>query len=231
VRTKTGPHVTPELFARHGDRIVCLTAASTLKAKHARSDPTVAIAASGDGDVLAAVATAVVLDPADPRTALREPTAALASPLGVARFLRDNLGESAGAAVDALAGRLGVLPERRIVLSLTLVEAVVHERADEDVVLGWTRADGTPLALPARWERDRATVSRALFDGMGAAAASPACVTVDETTATGPTGKQGVMLRGRGRAEVEGELVRVRLDVDRTTWWDGTDTGTVVEPA
>lgn len=227
VRTKTGPHVTPELFTRSGDRVVCLSAASTLKVEHARDDATVALAARTPDVVVAAVATAVVLDPADPVSALADPGTALSSPLSAARFLRDNIGEAAGAAIDALAGRLGLPPERRVLLSMDIERIVVADASGEDVVLGWTRADGTPLALPARWVDDTALVSRSLADALGAVDASPACVTVDETTAPGPMGKQGLLLRGDGRAEVDGDVLRVRVDVDRTTWWDGTDTGTV----
>jgi hypothetical protein len=96
-----------------------------------------------------------------------------------------------------------------------------------DVVLGWSRTDGTPLALPAWWDDGSAVVARAFFEAAGAATASPASVTFDEWTGLGPSGKQGVMLRGAGLATSEADTFRVDLDIDRATHWDGIASGTV----
>jgi hypothetical protein len=229
VRVRSGPHVTPELFTVSGGRIVCLTSVSTLKVKSARQDGVVALAALGADGMVVGTANATVIDPADVGALLRDPVTTVSSPLGVARFVRDNLAEAAGGAIDAVAGRLGLPPERRVVLSLELMDAEVRAHAGEDVMLGWTRSGGAPLVLPARWEDDHAFVSRDLFDAMSAVTSSSACVTMDETTGLGPTGKRGVMLRGEGRSAVDGDVVRIELDVERTSYWDGTETGTVVD--
>ncbi|MBA2279977.1 MAG: hypothetical protein H0W25_01900 [Acidimicrobiia bacterium] len=276
VRTKRGPHVTPELFATSGGRIVCLTAVSTLKAKRLRTDPLAAVAFPLGGCWLLGLGTAAVVDPASPLSALREPGAATASSLGVARFVRDNARELAGAVADYFTGRLGgALPPHRVVLAITpLALALVdgdggvvehdgwlsleHTPDDEvdgdadadgveppdldalpddlaamaqpgEAVLGWSRSDGSPLALPARWAPDEAevTVTSELFDLCGAGASSAASLTFDTRTGLGPSGKRGVMLRGDGRAERRGDDTVVALDVDRVTHWDGIDTVTV----
>jgi hypothetical protein len=214
VRTRSGPNVTPELFTLSDGRLLCLTSVATLKAKLLRKDPVVGIAARTDGCSVAAVGTVEVLD--------------LPSPVDVGRFLRDNAAEMAGAAVDALAGRLGrPLPPRRVALAITPADPVTGP-ATGDAVLGWTRADGTPLALPAEWDDDRkeATVPAALFTATGAAPSSAACVTLDSWTNYGPTGKQGVMLRGTGQAEIDGETAVLRFELDRSTSWHGVTIGT-----
>ena len=51
---------------------------------------------------------------------------------------------------------------------------------------------------------------------------SPACVTFDAWTGFGPSGKQGLMLRGQGQVRDTG---RVAIDVDRVSYWDGVVTG------
>ena len=95
--------------------------------------------------------------------------------------------------------------------------------------LGWLRTDGVPLALPVEWDADRleATVPLAVFDACAAAASGPACMTFDGWSGYGPSGKQGVILRGTGAAVREEGTARIALQIDRASYWDGIDTGTV----
>lgn len=225
VSTSAGPHVTPELFTISGDRIVCLTAASTLKARITRNRPQVAVAARSSSGVVSAVGNAELFDPADPGTAIDAPRTMATSPVDVARFVRDNAAELTGAMRDAVTGRLGVPPEHRVVLSIRVDDAAVEDQVSSDVVLGWTReGDGAPLALPATLVGDdQVTVSSALFEAMRAASSSSACVTSDAWTGLGPLGKEGAMRRGSGVAERDGASVRVTLSIDRTIEWDGLD--------
>lgn len=273
VRSRSGPHVTPELFGVSGGRIICLTAASTLKVGRARRDRFAGIAARSAVGSFTAVAHVDVLDPIDLMGSLRAPRSALSSPVDVTRFVRDNVAELTGAAVDALWGRLGVPPARRVVLALQVVAAarlgadgvvgadgwgslgaapmdditprmvdagnhrspcldVLPDRlrgivVPGDVVLGWSRRDGAPLALPGRWDGDSVIVPRRVFEASGARPTSPAGVTFDAWSGLGPSGKQGVMLRGSGRARARSGTVRVRLAIDRATHWDGIETGTI----
>jgi hypothetical protein len=96
-------------------------------------------------------------------------------------------------------------------------------------VLGWTDGCGRAVALPATWDPDtcRATVPAAVFDSVGAPRASRASVTRDEWTGFGPSGKQGLMLRGDARASDGDGEVAVDLDVAGVTYWDGVETGQV----
>ena len=230
IRTKSGPHVTPELFTTSSGQIVCLTSAKTLKARLLRRDPAVGLAAFGPTGTFAAAGTATVLDPAAPATVVGAGAPAMTAPLDVARFVRDNVAELTGAAFDALAGRLGrPLPPHRVLVTIepTADWSAVAPTAG-DAVVGWLTEDGAPLALPAQWDADAgiATVRTALFEACGAAARSPACVTVDSWSGYGPSGKRGLMLRGDGIARTEDGVTRLELDARRATHWDGVETGT-----
>jgi hypothetical protein len=214
IRTRSGPNVTPELFTVSGDRLVCLTSVATLKSRLLRDDDVVGIAAGS----VCATGTAEVHD--------------IASPVDVGRFVRDNAGEMVGAAVDALVGRLGrPLPPRRVALVITPTDVVTGDEPG-DAVVGWLRDDGAPLALPAHWDEGAAvaTLHASVFRRSGAGTESDACVTVDAWSGYGPTGKHGLMLRGPGVAEVDGDTVRLRLDAERVTYWDGITTGTAPLP-
>jgi hypothetical protein len=272
VRTKRGPHLTPELFTVSGGRILCLTSAVTLKAKRAKEDPVIGLCAWSPGAAVSVVGAVELIDPVSPTSVLRAPVAAATSPLGVARFLRDNAAEMAGAAIDAVTGKLGgPIPPRRVVLAITPIAGLVLTGSDVELAegwdldastdladateddadtepldlsalpgglgdlaasgpaaVGWLRTDGSPLALPATWdaERSEATVPTAAFETCGAAASGPACVTFDTWTGYGPTGKQGVMLRGEGRAARDDGTTRLTFELDRASHWDGIETGT-----
>ena len=110
----------------------------------------------------------------------------------------------------------------------TLAPEAVRDLIDDGpAALGWLSASGHPLVLPAQWRRatSSARVNEALFERCGAADASPAAVTRDKWTGYGPTGKQGLMLRGDGNASSDGEAVAAAVAVDRVTYWDGVETG------
>ena len=230
IRTKSGPHVTPELFTTSGGQVVCLTAATTLKARVLRDDPAVGLAAFAPTGAVAAAGTATVIDPAAPATVVGAPGAVATAPLDVARFVRDNVAELTGAAFDALAGKLGrPLPPHRVLLTIdTTADWTGVAPAEGDAVVGWFTDDGEPLALPVEWDGDGnvATLPTALFEACGAATSSPACVTIDTWTGYGPSGKQGVMLRGDGVARTEDGVTRLALDLRRATRWDGVETET-----
>ena len=270
VLTKSGPHVTPELFTTSGGHVLCVTAESTLKVRLLREQPVIGIAAVSGGAALSGYGTVQLLDPASPTSALAAPAAAAKAPLGLARYLLDNAAELTGAAMSALAGRLGgPIPPRRVVLVISLSAATlvdgdrvvveqgwdisagpaVRGSVDDDAqgpdlgalrddlrelaatgpaVVGWTASDGRPLALPATYDAGSgvATLPTALFRACGAATTSPACITFDTWSGYGPIGKQGLMLRGEGRAVDDGGRTRITVDISRATHWDGIETGT-----
>lgn len=99
---------------------------------------------------------------------------------------------------------------------------------DGPAALGWLAGDGHPLVLPARWERETssAQVATDVFTLCGASNESPAAVTRDKWSGLGPTGKQGVMLRGDGNTNTNDAHTRATVAVDRITYWDGIETHT-----
>lgn len=141
VRTRSGPHVTPELFTVDGGRVLCLTSVATLKAKLLRRDPTVGMTVCAGAVAGVAVAEAAIIDPASPGTMLRSPLRTAATPRGVARFVRDNASELAGAAVDLVAGRLGgPIPPHRVVLAMTPTAVAVVDGDALTSAAGWDEA-------------------------------------------------------------------------------------------
>ncbi len=110
----------------------------------------------------------------------------------------------------------------------TLAPEAVRDLIDDGpAALGWLSASGHPLVLPAQWQRatSSARVNATLFERCGAADVAPAAVTRDKWTGYGPTGKQGLMLRGDGNASSDGAQVSAGVAVDRVTYWDGVETG------
>lgn len=272
IHSSSGPHVTPELFTVSGGRILFLTSVATLKARRSHNGGVVGLCASSTTGSVVLTGSVEVVDPMSPRSALEAPSAAAQAPLGVARFLRDNASEMVGAAIDAMAGRLGrPLPPHRVVLAVTPTAAIVTEAGavrfaegwegvedagmtppdDSDepasidlgdlpgelgdltvsgpAVIGWLSAVGAPIALPVEWDANQlvARLPLDVFDGCGAAVSGPACITFHGWTGYGPSGKQGVMLRGTGTAARDGDVARITMAIGRASYWDGIETGTV----
>ncbi|MDQ6696168.1 MAG: hypothetical protein M3Z46_01755 [Actinomycetota bacterium] len=281
VSTSGGPHVTPELFTVAGGRIICMTAAPTVKSRRLRRHRSVACAIRSDTRCVSLVGRATVIDPASPATLLRAPRRAVTASLDAAHFTAANLVELSGAAVDLLTGRLGrPIPPHRVVIIIEPQAAAITDRATvrsesgwaelspapsdaapaagagraaasrgrselPDVaalpdglagltsagqtVVGWNRVDGTPLAFAAAWDHERAvaTIAAELFDLIGAARASSACAAFDAWSGFGPSGKQGLMLRGTGHAVRVGTTMELRCTIDRATYWRGTATGSI----
>lgn len=279
VSTPQGPHVTPELFAVNGDRIICVTAAPTVKSRRLRLVPHVACAARHGARSVSMVGKATVIDPASPATLVRAPRRAAAASLDATLYTVGNLAELSGAAMDLLAGRLGQpLPPHRVLIILepqavsvtdegtvrcesgwAELSGYAHDPASStgragrrrspltlpdlgplpdglaelttagETMVGWTRIDGTPLTLPAAWDHrtSAATVPAELFRLTGAARTSATCVTFDTWSGYGPSGKQGLMLRGTGRAVGSDAMVELRCKLNRATYWLGTTTDTV----
>lgn len=273
ISTRRGPHVTPELFAVTGDRIVCMTAADTIKSRRLRRARTVACTIRNGARSVSMVGKATVIDAASPATLLQDPRRTATASMDAALFTVGNLAELSGAALDLVTGRLGgPIPQRRVVIVIEPHAAAITDGAaityhagwgdpesstpqsdpssdgpgvpdlgslpDElaalaaessETVVGWTREDGAPLTLPAAWDPRRAVASvpADLFRLVGAATHSPACVTFDSWSGYGPSGKQGLMLRGAGAGAVHGADVDLSCTFDRVTHWDGADTGSV----
>lgn len=138
VETTRGPHVTPELFVVHADRIWCLAAAPTLKVKILAERPRAGILVRSGGDTAVLAADAIVIDPGRPLAAIGGAgIAAVRAPTVVASFLARNHLEMTGAAMDAVSLQLGAPPARRVLLGFAPVASALI-RGDELVsATGW----------------------------------------------------------------------------------------------
>ena len=226
--SKGEPLVTPELYAFAGGRLWVLTARSTLKGRSIQDCDAL-------GVVVHTARGAAVLQCTAERYDITEPTALVTkvrelgdAAVAVTSFLARNGIEMIGAARDAVLGRLGTPPDVRVLLALNPTVAEVDGGGSVDAALGWRTASGSPLALPARWSDDDgvARVHAAIFDAFDAASSGPASVCVDEWTGTGPSGKQGHVVRGDATTERQGDDVVVTIDVERITTWDGVEVST-----
>jgi hypothetical protein len=218
-------------------------AGGTLKARALAARPSTGVLLHDGSDAVVVRGKARLLDPMRPASLLLAPSSLLRAQLGLAALALRNPRELAGFALDmrspgALAGGL-VLAE---IEPATVVTATVPTARRADgiripglparvaelpagsplAVLGWLSPAG-PVALPASWDGAVAGVPAALAAALGVRGAAPACVTFDAADAARPTGKRGVMLRGRGVARSAG----IELDVERATWWAGFATGTL----
>lgn len=243
--TRHGPHVTPELYAVARDTLWFAVAATTLKARVLSDDDRIsALVRAGSRSVLLAgqVRTYDVRSPGDVGRAVTDPDAARA----ISGFLLRNAGDLAAFGKDVLAGRLGRrLPPRRVLIRLrptraalldgTLVAASIGDwpgrvpepggetlRGGRDAVVGWLAPDG-PVALPARWDDERAYVPASAAALAGLPREAPACVVLDDYGRPGPAAKSGTLLRGTGRLADDGTAT---IEVDRVTSWDGVTTAT-----
>jgi uncharacterized protein YndB with AHSA1/START domain len=110
--------------------------------------------------------------------------------------------------------------------------AAMDDMLEGDVtpgVLAWTTETG-PLTFPGTWNpvEQVVRVPRELFALGGRGRTSRAALCLDTRASKSLADQQGLMLRGD--AEVlgrEGDDVLIRMDPERTTYWQGADTETV----
>lgn len=92
--------------------------------------------------------------------------------------------------------------------------------------VAWTTNTGQVVALAGEWDGvGNALVPTDLFELVGAASRSQAAIMRDEWTGYGPSGKQGLMLRGTGVSRRGRAGTRLSLTVEGVTYWDGVETG------
>jgi pyridoxamine 5'-phosphate oxidase-like protein len=255
VETGGGPHVTPVLFAATQDRLWFAVARSTLKARVLARRPQVGVLIRGRSSSVVVGGTGSPLDPMRPAdVAARLPELARA-PLAIPSYGVRNAAELLGFARDAAARSsppdLVLVSVRPRAIELvrhpperdadgrraspgpwkSALEQVPSELAalalrPGPAVLGWMTPHG-PLAVPARWEPGRARVRWSPLADQGASSAGPACLCLDVTHGRGPNAKEGLLLRGEGRAGAGGDVRSVSLRPDRITYWRGVETETI----
>ena len=243
VPSKRGPHVTPELYAWHGDRLWFAAASSTLKAKVLGRRPEAGAVVTGHGR------SVVLRGPVDRFDLL--------DPLGIARLASDvgRAGLALGAyavrnAPDLLAflrdtatGRLGSrIPPRRILFALEPTAAACIE--NEALVACWgdwtctgvepaprSRGGGEPavaalpglVAVPGRWFADEQQfrTAPALLELSDLDTELELSVVLDRSNGPGPAAKEGTLVRGRGTRTGRGV---VQVAKDTVVEWDGVET-------
>lgn len=218
IETSGGPHVTPVLHGRSGDRLWFMLARGTLKARVLARRPSVGVLVGHT----AMAGRAELLDPLSPlEMGSRLPELACALPsLG-----RGNELELLGFARDALRAPGRLMPSNMLLVSVAIErewEVDAPTGQGEEAVLGWLGPDG-PLALPARWDAAAARARVGWHTVPAARTSAPACICLDESDGPGPAAKHGVLVRGRGSVAGGGS---VRMHAERVSWWDGFDTGT-----
>lgn len=243
VASPSGPHVTPARFAVLGDRLWSLVGSSSVKATSLKKRPVVSVTATAGKDSIVVQGQAVVIDPTDPIGALRALSElSLLSP-ALLKYLVRNVTEVttwlraiAGGLTKGTAGGMpsvvAVRPEggalfrdgELVPLGRWLdrrTSVAPREAEGSPAVLGWSNEQGV-VALPVRWNGETARVSRALAELVEADMISDAALTFDRAD-----DMRGVMMRGKGELVPAEDLLELRLDTEKITYWDGTETGTV----
>ena len=256
VLTRSGPHVTPELYGTVGDDLWFATAASTLKHRVLQRDSSISGLVRVGSRALVLVGEAKRYDPADPRSLVGGARDALRTLQAVGAFSVRNAADLGGFARDLVAGRLpSRRPERRMLVRLrprswvtldgtalgtvggdwpgrvTAPDVTPGLPGDRDAVVAWQGSDDL-LLLPARLrtgdgELACATAAAALGQLAGLEpGTADAAIVTDDYRAPGPAAKVGTLLRGSGSLRYDGTLAHIELTVHRETTWDGATTRT-----
>jgi pyridoxamine 5'-phosphate oxidase-like protein len=220
VETSSGPHVTPLLFGATPDRLWFGIGRGTLKARVLAKRPAVGVVVPGEHASVALRGEATLLDrlPASPAELAR-------APFALPAFAARNALEMAVFARDV--ARQRAQPQQLAPLSVRIETISLLEGWPAQAVLGWM-APGGPIALPAKWDprTERARVPAAPLKEAGGSRTAPACLCFDQSEGLGPLAKRGILLRGKGRAALRGEVASIALAPERITRWKGFRTQT-----
>jgi hypothetical protein len=249
VETKRGAHVTPQLYAVDADDIWFFSAASTLKARSLERRTRAGAVVSAGGRDLVVVGDVDKYDVADPKRLASSLGSLPDAARAVAGYAVRNAPDLAGFARDALRGRVGRrVPPRRVLFRLrpsataVFADGVLDEReggwpgsastdgealdagAGARAVAAWLSTAG-PVAAPARWDgaTRTATVPAALV-ALAPLAGPGTSLVLDDYGGTGPSPKQGTLVKGAATLEARGGCATLRIDPDVTTTWNGVET-------
>jgi hypothetical protein len=225
VETKSGPHVTPLLFAATPDRVWFGIGRGTLKARVLVKRPAVGVVVPGADASVAIRGEATLLD----RLSVL-PAELARAPFALPAYASRNALEMAAFARDVV--RKGAQPQPLAPLSVRIDTLDLLEGWSAQSVLGWMAAAG-PIALPARWNprTGRARVPAAPLRDAGGSRTAAACLCIDESEGLGPLAKRGRLLRGQGHATLRGDVASVALVPERITRWNGFQTQTAAAAA
>ncbi|GAC1307980.1 MAG: hypothetical protein NVSMB16_04250 [Acidimicrobiales bacterium] len=160
IMTKSGPHVTPDLFTVHDGRLWCMSAATTLKSRLLRKDARAAVLAVVGAEAVVVAGEADVLDPARPGDVIGRPLAAASAALGATKFVAGNAAELTGAVAAALQGKLGdpLIPPHRVLISFDQHSVAVVGGGSTEAE-GWGAHGGDGLPVRRDGDDEPATVT------------------------------------------------------------------------
>jgi len=254
VLTTTGPHVTPELYSYDDGNLWFLTAADTLKTRVVRRDPRVAAVVRVGSRSLVVSGVVTDYDIGDPLRLMTQARDALRALAALTSYAVRNAADLAAFARDLAAGRLkSRLPQRRVLMRLVPDRALVLEGSalvatdgdwpgrvtvpddapaltgEVECIIAAETADGV-VVLPGRATEDLAdaTVPAVVVQlaDLSTGDKVRGGVMVDDYRAPGPAAKQGQLIRGRLRFELDGAQCRVHIDGERGTTWQGAEVST-----
>ena len=254
VETKKGPHVTPQLYTVVGSDLWFFAAASTVTAKALRNRPHAGALVRAGTSSVALVGPVTSFDSGDPGTLVNGAHGLPHAARALAGYAVRNAPDLMGFARDAVKRRTGgLVPTRRVLFRLkptavALLEddAVVARwgewptesdtacdtgqplAADKGVagVAAWLTSAG-PLAAPARWDESTSSLSvpTSVVD-LAPRTSSATSVVLDQYGGSGPSPKQGTLLRGEGELRRADGCAVIALDPATVTTWDGIDAQT-----
>lgn len=243
VRSRYGPHITPELYSWSQGRLWFAFATPTVKANVLARDPVAAVSVSVGGRSVLLRGPVELVDPRRPdRLALR-PWRIPATALALSHYTVRNAPDLLAFVTDLGRARLGWRPPPLRVLaalrptSVALIDgdqvrtgsgALSQARRDvfdrppggRPVVVGLPG----PLATPGRWFDEERTlwIPPPLLPLVSEVGRFPIGIVDDEYTAPGPAAKEGTLLRGTAeRTDREGILA---VEPERIVGWDGIET-------
>src|SRR3954468_15412404 len=244
ITSGAGPHVTPDLYAWSDDSLWFAMAVTTLKARVLADEPRAGVVVSVPGRSVMLAGSVTLYDPRRVLGLARRAPDLPRTTRALTRFTIRNAPDLLAFVRDAATGRLGLRPPPLRVLArldpdrVAVVEgdavaegygrwADAGSTADGDRITGGQPAVMAlpgPVAVPCQWFEDeqQVRIPAGLRDIVELSDELPLGVVVDEDGPPGPAAKAGTLLRGRGRAGDEPNLIEV--EPDRVVTWDGVDT-------
>jgi hypothetical protein len=217
VSSSHGPMVTPVLCTARDERLWMVVPRSSAKASAIGRDEHVGVTLVSDTAAAVFQGEGRIVDPLDPRTLVAALPEAVRSPVAIATYLKDHLGDL----VD-LVGPQALAP--RVLVAVRPDRSLVVDGLDGRPALLGCGTPAGPVALPATWDAATrtATVDASLVAASGADTGGAVCVCLD---AEGT--KAGMALRGEATTARGGPAISLVVETDRITWWDGTRSETV----
>jgi hypothetical protein len=247
VRGTKGPVVTLQAGVDFAGYYWTTTSRRAAKVKALRQDPVASVLSRNKDSWSLRAGRAVILDPTHPTEALRQlPAFALAGTalaLIAVRYPEQLLGYVVDGASTPQAWR----PHNRVLLAMRHEDEISW--TDDGAITEQTRrfrnvrhngrlprldldggcwlgvdSDAGPLVMPGEWNSARSSVRvpAALLSALHPCLPGRVCITIDESAATRPSAKTGIIARGQAsECRVRSGIASIAVDVDSITTWSG----------